>query len=229
MSINIPAALQDRRHALHDAGAWIWLLGIQVPTTPNPTRYRFANYTSDVQFDTTTAGVALTWKRFPFQVGEWNYSGDGSLPSVTVTASNLTRELGLAIEQYDGLIGSEAELRYVHSSALSSPAAQVPFQGRITSCKVTTQAAAIVIGARDIIRIQSPFARFSKHRCWVQFGGPHCGYVIPASPGETIGTGFSTCSKSLAACEERGLDELARGFAQKHPERWGGFPGVPRG
>jgi len=226
--LNIPNALQDARHKLHDAGSWIWLLGVQVPSTPNKTRYRFANYTSDVVFDTTTAGVPLTWKRYPFNVGEWEFRSDGSLVSVTVTVSNVTREVGLAIESYDGLVGSEAEIRLVHSSALANAAAKWLYEGKITSCKVTNESAAIVIGARDIMRIQSPFARFSKHRCWVQFGGPLCGYVIPAIPGETVGTGFSTCAKTIAECEERGLDEVARGFPLKHPEKWGGFAGLPR-
>lgn len=228
MALNIPNVLQDARHKLHDTGSWIWLLGIQVPTTPTATRYRLCNYTADVQFDTTTSGTPLTWKRYAFEVGEWKFASDGSLVSIPVTIQNVTREVGLAIETYDGLIGSEVELHYVYSGALTNPAAKISAFGRITSCKVTNEAAAITVAARDIMRIQTPPARFSKHRCWVQFGGPLCGYVIPPSPGETVGTGFSTCSKTLASCDERGDDEVARGLARKHPEMWGGFAGLPR-
>ena len=61
------------------------------------------------------------------------------------------------------------------------------------------------------------------------FGDAECGYVIPATPGNTIGTGFDFCPRHLEACRERGDDEAARGLARKHPKRMNGFPSIQSG
>jgi hypothetical protein len=63
----------------------------------------------------------------------------------------------------------------------------------------------------------------------VQFGSASCGYVIPDTPGESIGTGFSTCGRLLDNCRERGDDEVARGLERLHPKRFDGLPGTSEG
>lgn len=228
MTIPITPAMQAARHILHDRSPWVWLLGIQVPTTP-ATRFRFTDHVTPITFDTTTTGVPLVWSPFSFKVGEWNFASDGSLKSLPITASNVTREVGAVFEAYD-MIGAEVEVRRVWTGSLTDASAYMSYEGQIMSARVSRQNATIVVGARDLMRVQCPSARYSKHRCGshVQFGGTLCGYVIPASPGETVGTGFSTCGKSQADCGERGDDEEARSLTRLHPMMFGGFPGLPR-
>ena len=208
----------------------IWLLEFEVPSSP-ATRYRFTNFETVVSRGFGPGGVPLLY--YPKQIahGDLTQSAKGDLQNLTVNVSNVNLEMMEALELYDGLIGQPFTLRLVNSLALTDPNAEMRYDGRVANCKVNDQVATFTIGQANLQRKQFPSTRWIAHHCPWRFGTAECGYVIPDSPGESIGTGFSTCGRTLAACVERGEDEEARGILNSngepnHPLRFGGAPGI---
>jgi lambda family phage minor tail protein L len=222
-----PSNLQPRRSAIEGDRAWVWLFEVEVPTSP-ATRYRVTSHTTSIIFGSNSAGEDIEYFPFPMQVGTMDQNKDGDLPEIQVAVSNVTREIGAAIETYDGLQGQPVVIRLVNMAHLVDFNDQIPTNARVRSAKVTGDVVAFTLSPYNLMQERVPRYRFLRDHCPYLFGGDRCGYVIPATPGETVGTGFSTCPKTRPACEERGDDEVARALARLHPERFGGWIGLPR-
>lgn len=206
----------------------IWLVSVEVPTNP-PTRYRLTSYPEAVARGQSSAGADLTYSPFPLAFGDFRQSGKGDLSPLTINVANVTAEMMDVLQAHAGLVGQEAVIRLVSVQALADPNAEISYRGRIASCSVDDQVASFTLGAVNLQKRGFPSNRYVANHCQFRFGGLECGYVVPGSPGETVGTGFSTCPRTLTACGDRGLDELARGLASVHPLRFGGFPGIALG
>lgn len=210
-----------------------WLLEFEVPTDP-PTRFRFTNNETPISRGTGPGGVALTYYPKPIAHGDLTQDAKGDLQEVTINVSNITLELMTVLEAYDGLIGQPVILRLVNTLALSQAGAESRYDGRVASCRVTDSVAVFRVGQANLQRKQFPGNRWIAHHCPWRFGSAECGYVIPDTPGDTVGTGFSFCGRTLAQCTERGADEEARGILNSdgepnHPLRFGGAPGIQLG
>ena len=216
------------KNQLEQTQPFIWLVSVEVPTDP-PTRYRLTSYPEAIQRGQTSAGVPLTFSPFPLAFGDFRTSGKGDLPPLTLNVANVTLEVAGVLQEYGGLVGQPVTLRLVHIQGLEDPNAQAGWAGRITGCTVDDTVASFSIGAPNLQKAPYPRNRFIANHCQVRYGSAECGYIIPAAPGESIGTGFSTCPRTLSACGVRGLDELARGLTQLHPLRFGAYPGIQLG
>lgn len=205
----------------------IRLLELTLPT-PTPSMLRVANYDRDVQHGNDSSGTALTWKRFPFSMGELRENRQGDLPTLALNLTNVTRELMAWIDGYKGLVGQEVTLMRVHSGFLADPPL-IDFAADVMSCEVDQRVAIFTLGSPKLARQIFPARRWLTQCGVIQFGDADCGYVIPASPTEAVGGGFSTCPRSLEACRLRGDDEVARGFARMHPRLFDGAPGIKAG
>lgn len=213
---------------MQQAGAVVRLLEITVPTTPKSV-YRLANYDRDLQFDTTSAGVPLTWKRFPFALGDFRETRQGDIAQLQVGISNVTREMMANVDRFGGLDGEDIRILTVKADALSDVSAQILFQGKVVNCECDETTILLTLGQPSLNREVFP-ARRELAQCGVViFGDSECGYPIPASPTNAVGGGFNFCPRSVAACTERGADEAARGLVQLHPRRFNGRPGLVNG
>jgi lambda family phage minor tail protein L len=206
----------------------IWLVSVEVPTSP-PTRYRLTSYPEAVARGQSSTGAPLTYAPFPLAFGDFRQSSKGDLSPLTINVANVTAEMMVVLNEHAGLVGQEAVIRMVHVQALADPNAEVSWRGRISGCAVDDTIASFTLGAVNLQKLPFPANRYVANHCQVRYGGVECGYIIPASPGDTVGTGFSFCSRTLSACDERGLDELARGLVQLHPLRFGAQPGIAQG
>lgn len=216
-----------RASLLRDESAWLWLFEIEIPTDP-ATRYRLAANTSTVYFGADSEGEPIPYYPFPIAHAGIIATSAGDLPVIEVTAANPDRILSNAIDTYDGLIGQRAKVLLVNSTDLSNPESKVEWDAEVMGCACSSRAVTMRLSSFSLVERKIPPHRISSRSCEWSLGDANCGYSIPTSPGETVGTGFSTCPKHLVACEERGDDEDARGLTRLHPRRFGGAPGIPR-
>lgn len=227
MSDSLTTLMQEWRSQLRLEYPWVWLYEVEVPTDP-VTRIRLTNNPTPVSFGFDSDGAALTYSPFPIVHSGIKKTAAGDIPTIGVSVGNVTREIGRLIDAHDGLDGAPAVIRLVNLADLGNAKAQVEERAEVRGCKVGARIVTITLAAYSLYRAKVPPERYVSTVCKHAFGGPRCGYLIPASPGETVGTGFSTCARRRTDCEERGADELARGLPQIHPRRWGAFPGMPR-
>lgn len=206
----------------------IRLIEVELPTDP-VSMLRLANYDRNVQFGNTSTGAAITYSKFPVAVGEFRENRTGDLSQVQINVGNVTRELMGWIDGYQGLLGQKVRLLIVSSVALADGAARLVFEGRVVACEVDDQVAVFSLGQPSLNRQVFPARRYLTACGVIRFGDSECGYTIPGSPTNAIGGGFDFCPRSLAACRERGDDEVARGLARKHPARFQGYPGIAPG
>lgn len=220
--------MQEHRNQLRQEWPWVWLYELEVPTDP-VTRVRLTNMPQPVTFGVDSAGAPITYAPFPIVHGGIKKTASGDIPTMGVSIANVTREIGLLFDRHDGLDGAPAVIRLVNMADLDNPKAQLEERAEVRGCSVKARIVTVTLSAYSLYRAKVPSQRYVSSVCrYAKFGDEQCGYRIPASPGETVGTGFSTCSRRRTDCEERGEDEAARGLPQVHPKRWGAFPGMRR-
>jgi lambda family phage minor tail protein L len=221
MTRELTPQLTEEAGKLRSASPWIWLLEVEVPTSP-PTRYRFAANPEAIVFD------GQTYSPFPMRVGEVRQSADGDIPTIEVTIDNAALVIGHAVDQYDGLTGQPAKLILVNAADLGNPASRIEESGEVQSVSVSARSVQVQLSAFSLYRLRIPASRYVSRGCRWQFASAECGYEIPSGATNAVGGGFNFCRKSLAACRERGEDEEARTVDVLHPKRFGGAPGIPR-
>jgi len=224
---SFPPALQPHINTLENASPFAWLFEVEVPTSP-PTRFRFCNQDSPVNFGVNSDGDPIVYDPLQIRVGNWAQGKSGDLPELTVTVSNIRGDVGAVLEAHGGLNNAPVIVRIVNLATLLDQNAQIRFDGNVRSVSVTNRVATFVIANYNLYQETVPAHRFMRNNCASLFGGPRCGYIIPESPTGVVGGGFSTCAKHLDACTERGADEVARAVAQLHPARFGAFRGLVR-
>jgi lambda family phage minor tail protein L len=197
-----------------------WLYEAEMPTTP-PTRFRLTNYNETITYGTSSTGSPLTYSPFPIAHGGIEQTSEGDLPTIQVDIGNASREVATRVETHGGLIGQPVDIKLVYIGDLSNPAPVLEETVQIVGCTMTADVVTFTLSAYNLYKQQFPARRYIARHCPFQFGGPECGYKI------ALGN-FPTCTFTLAACDERGDDEVATGQARQHPERWGGFAGIPR-
>lgn len=227
MTRGLTPALEQHRNELRDLDPWEWLVEFEVPTDP-PTRYRLVDNVVPVTFGVDSTGAPLTFSPAPIRVAAVRSNAGGDLPQIEISVANVDMQVGLEVEQYDGLIGQPVKLMLVNLADISNPQSRIEESGEIQGASVTADAVTFLVSSQNLARWKFPKFRVSSRSCRHAYGSQDCGYVLLDSPGETVGAGFSTCRKSLEQCEERGADELARAVDVNHPRRFGGFPGTPR-
>lgn len=225
MSLQLPGSLNALQQLLELQYPWIWLYEVEVPTSP-ATRIRVTNYTEAVEFGQNSIGTPLSYTSAPIQHGGFASNLDGDLTSVTVTVTNSDLWLRELLEEHNGLKLQPAIVRLVNSTTLDDPAAQMTWYAEVARTKVSADAVAFELGRFSLANRKFPGRRYIARHGDAQFGAVECGYVIPASPTEEVGGGFSTCPRTLSACTIRGDDEEARGVTRTHPRRFCGWPGI---
>lgn len=232
MTRNLPSSFHKATNELHREEPFAWLYEINVPAAPGETdlrAFRVTNYATAIEFGTDSAGAPITYSPFPVTSGVVRSTQSGDITAISITVGNATTEVGAIVDLYDGLIDERAVVRVVNIESVDDPQAVVAWRTRIADTTLTPQGVVFELRPTRLERAMIPGERYSAVRCRHEFGGPRCGYIIPDSPGESVGTGFSGCVRTEEACTERGLDEEARGLVNRHPyPRWGAFPGIPR-
>lgn len=201
-----------------------WLLEVEVPTDTT-SRYRLNNSAHSITFGTDSGGEDQVYVTFPFEPDGVREDGQGGIYSLTVTASNVKRELMAAIEAYEGLIDQPARVMLVHKGNLGGGEPIFQFDGRIATHKASAQSIQFTIGRENLYRVPLPLLRTSREFCNHIYGGVECGYDTTRSGA------LQTCTFMVEGdngCRAHGEDEEDEGLPVLHPLRFGGQLGVPR-
>lgn len=210
------------RSQLESEAPWIWLYELETLDDP-PKRFRLTNFTQSVEYGENAAGERLRYSPAPIVHGDVTTDTDGSLPTMTITVGHAGPMVASTVDDANGFVGQPVRIMLVSSFELENPDAAIIQEGEVVSASITSEGIAFKISAFNLFQLQFPPFIFARRRCRYIFGGPECGYNITAS-----GAAFSTCPKTLDACEDRGDDEVARSLPRRHPSRFGGWPGIPR-
>jgi len=195
----------------HNDKSWIWLFEVEVGTS------EVAYITP---FDTAVTFDGDTYQPFPMTVPTVPESGSTNAVTTTLTIFNLDDMLTNRLRD-DQIIGNKLYVRLVHEDHLSETDV-IAHEAVMLGAEVMRekQAVKITIGIRNWLnRIFG--RRFMRNRCHHVYGSAICGYDKDRSGA------LATCARTFADCEAHGADEASVGLAVLHPERFGGFKGIP--
>lgn len=241
------SALQKaHKNQLREETPWVWLYETSVvtitpgidplPDTETITWLRVTNYDSPIPHYSSSTGVPVLYHPIPIVHGGYELSKGGDLPTFTVTMANISHgganaddRISDLLDSQSGLVGRDVTVTMMNIQALDDPSSHIVFESEVSGSTASQPAVVMDLTPSTLFNSQFPPYRFTGANCRFQFGGTMCGYEISDLASNTVGGGFNFCTKSLAACEERGADEAIRvETIQRHPERWGGFSGIPR-
>jgi lambda family phage minor tail protein L len=211
--------LLAEKNLLATGGQWVWLYEVEVPTDP-PTRFRFVRTPEQITFR------GNIYYPFPITHSPMKSTESGDLPSVNLTASNVSREVIATLEAHRGLIGQPARIILTNMVAIVTNQAVMEQDFRILTMTATEEACVAQLGDISLYENFFPGQRMMKYFCRHQYRSAACGYAVPSSAGAFL----SGCDKSLDGqngCEAHGASETAAGVAVVHPDRFGGFTGIP--
>lgn len=198
--LTLSAAAKLLKNTLHSDGAWILLLEIQVAGLS--TVLRVCRNTADITWN------GYTWVAFPFELGDISEDSKGTLPSVELKVSNVTRTLQYYLEQANGGVQSKVVLRVVHSKNLGLTSPELEEMFSVTKVAVDAMWVTFTLGMNYPSGVRRPLRRFLKNFCPFKYKGIECGAT----------SNYPTCDKTLASCRTRG-----------NSKRFGGEPGIPSG
>lgn len=187
---------------------FLWLFEVEVPTSPL-TRARVAGFDSDVEFGTDSNGDDITYYQCSLGVNSIRESGDGTIPTLGVSVTNVNLEWQALLEAHAGLVGSPAVLRLVNWNALAA-GAFLEYESEVVSTASDAETVRFNLGSYDLSNQKLPDQRAMRDFCRFRYKGPRCGYT----------GGLSTCDKTLNG---------ANGcVAHTNSPRFGGFPSIPK-
>ncbi len=191
-------SLALEKNKLDSTSAWLPLVSVEVDSTtilrlvPNPTTIVFRGE---------------TYVSFPLQIDQVTQDAKGGLHEVSVSVSNVTREVSAYLELHD-LRGARVTILYVNSTALSDPDVVVlEEQYQVVEIREKgEQFVTFILGHDRINSHQFPGGRFLRDNCRWIYKSVECGY----------GGGLASCDKLL---------EGPNGCrAHANVPRFGGFP-----
>lgn len=194
----LTAALTQEKNKLTTASAWLPLITVEVNAT---TVLRLVPNPATVTFD------GENYAPFGCEIEEVSQDAKGGLHDVSISVSNVTREISAYIE-FNELRGARVSIKYVNSANLADPDAVVLEERyEIMSIHVKgSQFVTFILGHDRIQQHQFPSGRFFRDSCRWIYKSPECGYV----------GGLATCTKIL---------EGSNGCrAHANVPRFGGFP-----
>lgn len=188
------------KNQLASDGIFLVLLKIDVPGLDVP--ICLVRNTEDIEWQ------SQRWIAFPFELGEIEEDSQGSLPSVQLRVSNVSRAMQAYIEGGSGGVNSEVTLYVVHSKNLASPLAEVEEFFSVTNTTATAEWVTFTLGTSYPAGSRRPFWRYMKNHCPFKYKSIECGSL----------SSLPTCPKTLTGCRER-----------NNSVRFGGEPAIPQG
>lgn len=213
-------AVFEAAHRLDSIAPFVWLYEVEVPTVPQ-TRYRLAGrYPQQVTFR------GNIYYPFPVTHSVQTETTEADLNETSLTIGNVGRQVITNLELYDGFVGQPARIMLVNSLDLASGTAAIEQDFTIRDVSFDEEVVTFKLAVYNLYRTIFPSRRLMRGFCRFQYRGMACGYAVPTGSG-----GLATCDKTYDGangCIVHGANEVAQGFTQLHPQRFGGFQGIPR-
>ncbi len=206
-------ALTTEKHQLATPTPWLILLEVNVPTAPPTTLYLVRN-TEDIVFN------LQTYIAFPFEIDTTKQVSKGEIPTVNLKVSNVSRTVQAYLEEYDGLIGQEINVRIVSKPGTSPEYLEaVSWTYEVLGCQADVLWVTFSLGIPNPISKRFPLYRYIANHCnWtfnspaVRAGGSNAGVECGYTGSDTI------CKRTLADCQ-----------AKNNSARFGGYIGMGSG
>jgi|GEM_PF-674727 len=218
---HFPPSILQEKNQLATLERFIWLYDIAVPSSPSTTVYRLTKQPEAIEFG------GFTYSPFPISHSTVTRDNTGDLPTTSLTVSNMTREIIATLENYDGLVGQRVRIMLTHSLLLAGGGivlAEEDFE--VINSSATADSVTLQLGTMNLFDSRVPKNRMTRYHCRHQYQSAACGYSLdPASPSY-----LATCDKSLYGlngCVVHGQSYTDAGETPIHPDRFGGFPGIP--
>lgn len=218
-----PAALIAVKNALRSADGWRWLVEIDADGSNG---YRL----NDGDQPITYGGD--TFAPYPFLVEEITAESDGSLPQVGIVFASVDDHVATRLNA-GHVLDRRIRLRRFNPAADSVTIDAGTWTALDAVVDMTS--ATLVLGPYPILDAPFPALRQIRQRCPKVYGGPDCGYDTSMSnliAGTYPDFDPAGCDYGLDTgngCRAHGANEAANGAAVRHPDRFGGFPGIPKG
>ena len=172
------------------SGAWLWLVQIAVPGQDT---LRIARNTEDVNYD------GNDFDKFNIQIGQQVFSGDGSIPRVTLKVfQDINRKVEDLVNETEGALGAQVKLIRVNEKFLDTPVAALEFDYDNLASESDTEWCTFTLGIPNLLTQRFPLRIYSSSMCsWTPpplFKGPECQYA-----GED-----ATCTGTYEDCYVKG-------------------------
>lgn len=170
---NIPPLMQKDLIDPYSGGAWLWLCEIAVPGQANA---RIARNTEKVRYD------GEDFEPFNFQIGEQIFSGDGSIPRVTLQIfQDLNRKIEDIVNETEGALGAAVKLIRVNEKFVDTPVAALEADYENLASESNTEWVTFTLGVPNPLTQRFPLRIDSYSGCpWATpslFKGPRCQYA----------------------------------------------------
>jgi len=208
---SLGANLIARKNEQHGSDAWLWLVEVTLSrTTAATVVLRLTSFGEPITF------AGQTYRPFPFQIAPIEQDDAGKLPEVILSLSNATREAAQVVAIGNGMIGRQVEVKLVHRAHLGT-GEHLPVTFEVRDISLDDQSVAVRLGLPNYLEEQWPFDQLTRERCrWIYRDPLTCAY----------NGSLGACPKTLAACAERGDDEITSAKPVMHVRLFGGFPGA---
>lgn len=234
---SLPAALRETVNSIGAGKPYAWLFAI-VADEDYETEEGLAMYVTSYDQPLTYENLLplpvenRTYHPFGAQIGTIQVDTAASTPAVTVSVSNVFREVSYRLEEpgSDRILGKTCVFAAVNVDHLADGPI-LGGAGRIRGAVVNNQVATFSVELYGLSSYQIPQAIFVVDRCaWLTqggYGGEGCGFPLDLVNGGTHPELLS-CPGTLEACTERGDYEVSIGRPRRHPVRARLFLALPR-
>lgn len=174
----------------YSGGAWLWLCEI---TVPGYSTERLARNTEDVTF------AGRDYEKFNLQIGEQLFSGDGSVPRVTMRIfQDVNRTIEDMVNETAGALGAEVKLIRVCEKFLDYQVAALEADYEALAAESDSEWVTFTLGVPNPLTQRYPLRIYSSNSCpWATptlFKGPRCQYAGVDS----------TCTGTYEDCYQKG-------------------------
>lgn len=242
MTVSLSTALVTSKNELNKTSPLVWLYRLQIDSS---NAFRFASYQSNVTTYEGSAApyTATSYAAFPISHPSIDSDQNGTLVSMTLEVSNISRELISYIEAND-ITSKEVRIRLADTANLGDTSNATAFfidnKYYILGVDVGAESASIEIGHYSLLRKRCPSQVYNRNRCRWVFGSAECafptttavsatgslnGYNLSQVSTTTCDLGFDTAN----GCKAHGALAKATGLAVLWPRRFGGQPGIVKG
>jgi len=174
----------------YSGGAWLWLCEIAVSGYATQ---RIARNTEDVPFD------GEDFEKFNLQIGEQMFSGDGSIPRVTLRVfQDVNRVIEDMVNETEGALGADIKLIKVCEKYLDYPVAALQADYENLAAESDSEWVTFTLGIPNPLTQRIPLRIYSSSSCPeatpTLFKGSRCRY-----PGAD-----PTCTGAYEDCYQKG-------------------------
>jgi len=171
--VNIPPTMQKDLIDPYSGGAWLWLAEIAVS---GYSTQRIARNTEDVVYG------ADTFEKFNLQIGEQMFSGDGSIPRVTLKVfQDVNRKIEEIVNETEGALGADIKLIKVCEKFLDTPISALEADYENLAAESDSEWVTFTLGIPNPLTQRIPLRIYSASMCpWATpslFKGPECQYA----------------------------------------------------